>query len=59
MPQQAGRSGGPLIANGYVYGIASGTWHKKGYYCYVNEIHRSLIDAGYGWLLEKPVADGK
>jgi S1-C subfamily serine protease len=51
-PQRVGRSGGPLIgANGYVLGIASGTWHQKGYYTYVNEMHRDLADAGFGWLV--------
>jgi S1-C subfamily serine protease len=57
-PQQVGRSGGPLIgANGFVLGIASGTWHQKGYYTYINEIHHSLVDAGFGWLVDKPVSE--
>jgi S1-C subfamily serine protease len=55
VPQRVGRSGGPMVAaGGYVIGIASGTWHQKGYYSYINEIHRSLTANGYGWLIEKP-----
>ena len=36
--------------NGHVIGIASGTWHQKGYYTYINEIQRDLADNGLGWL---------
>jgi hypothetical protein len=52
-PQQVGRSGGPMIGpGGYLIGIASGTWHQKGYYTYINEIHRDLAESGYGWLVK-------
>jgi hypothetical protein len=58
IPQRVGRSGGPMIGpGGYVIGIASGTWHKKGYYSYINEMQRSLADNGFGWLFDKPLAD--
>jgi S1-C subfamily serine protease len=51
IPQQIGRSGGPMIdAQGHVVGIASGTWHGKGYYTYINEMYRALANAGYAWL---------
>ncbi len=59
IPQRIGRSGGPMIdTDGQVIGIASGTWHEKGYYSYINELHRALADCGYGWLSEPP-ADRK
>lgn len=58
IPQRVGRSGGPMInKDGFVIGIASGTWHQKGYYSYINEIHRSLSDSGFSWLFHKPVAE--
>jgi S1-C subfamily serine protease len=48
IPQQQGRSGGPMIdSRGFVIGIASGTEHKKGYYTCIDEIVKSLKDAGY------------
>jgi len=51
VPQKIGRSGGPMIdAQGHVIGIASGTWHEKGYYTYINEMYRALKDSGYAWL---------
>jgi S1-C subfamily serine protease len=58
VPQHTGRSGGPMIgSNGFVLGIASGTWHQKGYYTYISEIYRSLADNGFGWLVDKPIAE--
>jgi S1-C subfamily serine protease len=51
VPQQAGRSGGPMIdSRGYVIGIASGTQHQKGYYICIDEILNALKGPEYEWL---------
>ena len=55
IPQQRGRSGGPMIdSRGYVIGIASGTQHQKGYYTCIDEILKALQGAGYDWLFKEP-----
>ena len=55
IPQEEGRSGGPMIdARGYVIGIASGTQHKKGYYSHIDEIHSALKQEGFDWLYKPP-----
>jgi S1-C subfamily serine protease len=57
IPQQIGRSGGPMIdARGYVIGIASGTQQKKGYYTSLDEIHHALSQGDLGWLHQTPAA---
>jgi S1-C subfamily serine protease len=56
IPQETGRSGGPMIdARGYLIGIASGIQNGKGYYSSTNEILHALDKERLMWLYQNSV----
>ncbi len=51
-PPTAGRSGGPLVADGKVLGVCAAENGGRGYYAHLDELLAGLKAEGYGWLWE-------
>lgn len=49
-PPKAGRSGGPLVADGKVIGICAAGKDGHGYYAHPDELLAGLKAEGFGWL---------
>lgn len=52
-PPRAGRSGGPLVADGQVVGVCAAGKGGRGYYAHPDELLAGLKKEGYGWLWEE------